>query len=89
MGPQALLRNLGEKTGHLFMALLKLLDGACIVASHLRQGFKLFSNRRIVLSHLCLCRLEPLGELRIVAQDSRRIALQRIQACRQCKKLIR
>src|SRR5215469_11548176 len=43
------------------MALLKLLDGACIVASHLRQGFKLFSNRRIVLSHLCLCRLEPLG----------------------------
>jgi len=48
LGPQALLRNLGEKTGHLFMALLKLLDGACIVASHLRQGFKLFSNRRIV-----------------------------------------
>ena len=67
LGPQALLRNLGEKTGHLFMALLKVLDGACIVASHLRQGFKLFSNRRIVLSHLCLFRLEPLSELRIVA----------------------
>ena len=55
---------------------------------HLHQGIKLFSNQRIVLSHLCLCRPELLGEGRIIAQDPRHGVLQRAQARRQRYKLV-
>ena len=60
------------------------------MSHHLRQGLKLFSNRRIVLSHLCnlcLCCLKLFGEGRIVAQDPRHSVLQRAQARRQHYKL--
>ena len=54
LGPQALFRILSENTGRMFTVLLKLFGAACIVASHLCQGLKLFSNRRVVMSQLVL-----------------------------------